>query len=191
MHNCSNNPLATAASPSVTKCISLDTLNMQPSRDVPSACVNDTGIPCNLHATTAYPNKNGFTSGDCNNAASVSVSKNLNSPISQSTHLQYDAHHNENVPDPKAVHPCAKEATTQTTSCAFAPDVLSSCSSSSFLSNSSSDNSPVVNHSETALQTTILPLSGSNSPNLTDENTSIEGLCESQSHIHTGMIHDV
>lgn len=193
MHNCSNNPLANTASPSVTKCISLDTLNTQPSRDAPSACVNDTrsGVPCIPHATAAFPNKSGFAVGDCNDDASVSDCKNLNSSIPQSTLVQNCAQHTENVPDLRPVHQCAKEATTQTTSCAFTPDVLSSCSGSSFLSNLSSESVQAVNLTEVDPQIAIQSISGSNSPKPANENTSMEGAFESQRHIHTGLIHDV
>lgn len=189
MHNCSNNPLATPASPSVTKRISLDTLNTQPSRDIPSACVNDTSVPCDPHATTIFQNKNGFALGDGKNDASVSICKNLNSSSPQPSHLQNDVHHTENVPDLRPIHQSAKEATTQTTSCAFAPDVLSSCSGNSFLSNSSDSNS-AVNHPGIDPQNIVQSLSGANCKK-PDENISTEGACESQRHIHTGLIHDV
>lgn len=192
MHNCSNNPLATTASPSVTKRISVDTLNTQPSRDMPNACVNDTGVPCDPHATTTFPNKNGFALGDCNNDISVSVCKNLNSSIPQSTYLQNDAHLTENVPDLRPTYQCAKEATTQTTSCAFTPDVLSSCSGNSFIPNPPSDNPLAVNHPEINPQNTIQSLSGTNNTNnQTNEDISTESVYESQRHIHTGLIHDV
>ena len=191
MHNCSNNPLASTTSPSVIKCISLDTLSMQPPRDLPYACLNNTGVPCSPLATATFPSASGFNLENSFNDDAVLNSKNSNSSVPRSSiHVQDDAKPTENVPELRSNYQCAKEATTQTTSCAFAPDVLSSCSGNSFLVNSANENSPQLNYVESD-QTTITSLSTFDGLMSADEETNKESVGESERHAHAGQVYDV
>lgn len=185
MHNCSNNSLASTASPSVNKCISLDTLSMQPPRDIPDACLNNTSVPYNSLATAAFPSASSFNLEDSINDDPTSSS--CKNSIPQSLYLQDNANSTENVPELRSYNQCAKEATTQTTSCAFAPDVLSSCSGTSFIMTSS--NSPHMNYVESD-QTTVTPLTF-DKLNPVDEKTTIESVGESQRQANTGQVYDV
>lgn len=162
---------------------------MQPSRDIPGACVNDTTVPFDPHAATIFQNKSEVDLEDDKNDASISICTHLNSSSPQSTHLKNYVHHTENVPNLRLNHQIAIEATTQTTSCAFAPDVLSSCSGNSFLLKSSSDSNSAMNHPEIDPKNTVQSFSdNSKKP---EEKKSAEGACESQRNIYAGLIHDV
>lgn len=187
MHNCSNNSLASTASPSVIKCISVDTPSMQPPRDIPDACLNNTGVSYNPLATAAFPSASGFNLEDSINDDLVTRCKNS---IPQSIHLQDNADPTENVRELRSNNQCAKEATTQTTSCAFAPDVLSSCSGNSFIMNSSNESSPHINYVESD-QTAVTSLSTFDNLKPADEKSGIESAGESQRHTNTGQVYDV
>ncbi|KAG0712745.1 hypothetical protein GWK47_002030 [Chionoecetes opilio] len=191
MHNCSNNPLASTASSSVTKSISVDTLSMQPPRDTPDACVNDAGVTCNPPTTATAASVRGFNSNDSVNNDPASSSEHSNTCVPQSIHLQDDACLVKKPPELKSNYQCAKEATTQTASSAFAPDVLSSCNGSSFIMNVGNESSPLVNYVESD-QTTVTALSPSdNLKSGNEKNRNFEeGVGESQRYAHNGQIYD-
>ena len=185
MHNSSNNSLASTASPSVNKYISLDTLGMQYPRDVPDACLNNTDVPCNTLAAVTAASQ---SASGCNVGNAVNDNPPSYTSVPHSSHLQDNDNASENVPAFKS-NQSAKEATTQTTPSAFAPDVLSSCSGNSFSLNPASEGSSphvVCVESDHTLGTvdtlrTVDETAGKESVNVDDDHR----------HTHSGQVYDV
>lgn len=182
IYDSSNNP--PASNPSVTKSIPLDSSSPQSSSELPSACLDCTSAPVN----SFYPTLS--VSANCYMPEMPLISDSIShSRTQQHSSLQPVERYNSDtttesmVPDVRPTYQFAKEIVGQNTSCAITPDVLSSCSGSSFLLNSSSCPSNQDSNS--------IP---NDPPNIVSERDTLgigivtDGL---QNQVHTGQVYDV